>query len=411
MSDRDTGPEKAGAEQTGSAGSNPFAPPLPLLRAGISPAEPPAAMAGEQHADTGDNPAPPPGQEHRGDRLDHAEQQGAQVRWIDAVRRDRAPRHDDTEHLDAARRPPTTTPGSAAAAAVGAGIEEIDVAAYLGADARGYEKPLPPARDDDFDPDVADTQVWKTWRGDDEKTSNDRPPQSGWAIPDTAVAAALVDPSRGAAARRRSQRGRGEPRAARRRRGAALTLSLVAGAGLVVIAGAMLIDAAVLTAGGSSDVGTRPAEVPGYGAPVAPSIGPAPAPPGDAMATAECRDTRGPDFATGTGPGGTADAPSAILAFEHAYYVQRSGAAARAVVTPDANVPSADVIQKGIDRTPDGTRYCTRITPLPVGSGALWRLDLFEQWPGTLPAQFVQTVTVTSQNGRTLITAIVDGSE
>ncbi|WP_280271905.1 hypothetical protein [Nocardia wallacei] len=401
MSDRDTGPEKAGAEQTGGAGANPFAPPLPLLRAGSSPPQPPAAMGGDD--------VEPPSLKHEGVRQGDAEHQGSQPRWIDAVRRNSTARKDGTEHLNAARRPPTPTPTQVAAAAVGTGIEEIDVATYLGADARGYEKPLPPAYDDDFDPDVADTQVWKTWRGDDEKPSDDRPPQSGWAIPDTAVAA-LVDPSSGAAARRRSRRGRGETGTARRRRGRALMLSLVAGSGLVMIALAMLINAVVLTPGSSSEDSARATEVPVIGAPVAPSIGRDPAPPTDAMAIADCRDTRGSDFATGTGPGGTADAPSAILAFEHAYYVQRSGAAARGVVAPDATVPSADVIQQGIDRTPAGTRYCTRITRLPDGRGTLWRLDLFEQWPGTLPAQFVQKVTVSSHDGRTLINAIVDGT-
>lgn len=408
MSDRDSSPERVGAERTDSDGANPFAPPLPLLRAGISPAQPPAGSGSkQQHADTGDEPSP--GSEHRGD-ADGTRDAGPQRpvrRWVDAVRKDDAGHKDDTGRKDDARHPKPATPTRTTAAA-GTGIEEIDVATYLGADARGYEKPLPPAYDDDFDPDVADTQVWKTWRGDDEKKPDDRPP-SGWTIPDTAVAAALVDPSRGAAARRRSQRGRGEPGTARRRRGGALTLSLVAGAGLVVIAVAMLINAAVLSPGGED--GAQPAEIPVHGAPLAPSNGRDPAPPADAMATAECHDTRGSDFATGTGPGGTADAPGVILAFEHAYYVQRSGAAARAVVAPDAAVPSAGVIQQGIDRTPAGTRYCTRITRLPGGRGTLWRLDLFEQWPGTLPAQFVQTVTVTSQDGRTLITAIVDGSE
>ncbi|MDI9919228.1 hypothetical protein [Rhodococcus sp. IEGM 1379] len=55
---------------------------------------------------------------------------------------------------------------------------------------------------------------------------------------------------------------------------------------------------------------------------------------------------------------------SVIAAFEHAYYVTRSGVAFRALATPDATRPIADKIKAGIDPVPAGTTHCAAITPI-----------------------------------------------
>ncbi|WP_194835383.1 hypothetical protein [Nocardia sp. XZ_19_369] len=117
-----------------------------------------------------------------------------------------------------------------------------------------------------------------------------------------------------------------------------------------------------------------------------------------------CTQESAPDQVSGTGPGGTANGPEAILAFEHAYYVQRSGAQARSVVAEDASaVPSAAEIQLGINATAPGTSYCAEISRLTDGR---WLLTLTEQEPGRSPAMFSQVVTTVERNGRTLISAI-----
>ncbi|WP_159925199.1 MULTISPECIES: hypothetical protein [Nocardia] len=115
-----------------------------------------------------------------------------------------------------------------------------------------------------------------------------------------------------------------------------------------------------------------------------------------------CTQARSEGRVSGTGPGGTGNGPDAILAFEHAYYVLRSGAAARAVVE-GAAIPDAEGIQRGIDQVPVDTRYCVEISALSDGR---YLVDLSEQWPGETAATFTQVVTVTSRDGRTLITAI-----
>ncbi|MEV6427299.1 hypothetical protein [Nocardia sp. NPDC051463] len=128
-----------------------------------------------------------------------------------------------------------------------------------------------------------------------------------------------------------------------------------------------------------------------------------------AFATPGCEQRRTPDVVSGTDPGGTSDGPSAILAFERAYYVQRSGSAARAVVADDAVVPLAEQIQRGINQIPIGTLYCVLITRTATGVGdgqSHWEVQLTQQHPGEQPQTFTQIITTRTAANRTLITAI-----
>ncbi|MGW4773233.1 hypothetical protein ACWEO2_35010 [Nocardia sp. NPDC004278] len=125
------------------------------------------------------------------------------------------------------------------------------------------------------------------------------------------------------------------------------------------------------------------------------------------VATPGCEQRRTGDVISGTDPGGTSDGPSAILAFERAYYVQRSGFAARGVVANDANVPAADQIQRGINQVPTGTLYCVQITRAGTDAGeAHWEVRLTQQRPGEQPQTFTQIITTRTAGNRTLITAI-----
>ncbi|MBF6333192.1 hypothetical protein [Nocardia transvalensis] len=105
----------------------------------------------------------------------------------------------------------------------------------------------------------------------------------------------------------------------------------------------------------------------------------------------------------GSGGGGTDSGPGAVMAFETAYYVTRSGIAARAVTTPDANVPAAETIQAGIDTIPADTRFCVVVDPSGPNS---WQVELTETRPGRAPIVYRQTVTTTVVDGRVLITGI-----
>ncbi|MFE2955627.1 serine/threonine-protein kinase [Nocardia tengchongensis] len=128
-----------------------------------------------------------------------------------------------------------------------------------------------------------------------------------------------------------------------------------------------------------------------------------------AAAADGCQTRRTPDGVTGTDPGGIATGPDAILAFQYAYYVLRSGSVASQFVAGDAsNVANPATIQSGIDSLPVDTRYCVQIGRITPGDDEHWAVKVIQQRPGELQDAFTQTVTTRTVGGRTLITSIVE---
>ncbi|WP_139347663.1 hypothetical protein [Nocardia donostiensis] len=107
----------------------------------------------------------------------------------------------------------------------------------------------------------------------------------------------------------------------------------------------------------------------------------------------------------GNGAGSDDSGAAVIFAFQHAYYVTRSGEQARAVVAQNATVPSAQDIQQGIDTIPLGTTHCLTITPGAfVGQ---YTVIVTEYRPGSAPITYnPQLVTTADTGGRTVITGI-----
>lgn len=118
---------------------------------------------------------------------------------------------------------------------------------------------------------------------------------------------------------------------------------------------------------------------------------------------AECAPVRTAELVRGNGIGSTESGPDAILAFQHAYYVTRSGIAARAVTAPDAWVSPAAVIDVGIATVPVGTRHCVEIVPQPSG---VYFVTITETRLDRSTRIYRQSVTVGGPAGTTLITRI-----
>ncbi|WP_156095141.1 hypothetical protein [Nocardia lijiangensis] len=107
----------------------------------------------------------------------------------------------------------------------------------------------------------------------------------------------------------------------------------------------------------------------------------------------------------GNGDGGTDSGPGAIFAFQYAYYVTRSAEQVRAVVAPNASVPTVNDIQHGIDSIPAGTTHCVAITP--GAFAGQYRVVITENRPGRDPMTYnAQLVSVARTGDRTLITSI-----
>ncbi|WP_433661881.1 hypothetical protein ACQPW1_06785 [Nocardia sp. CA-128927] len=131
-----------------------------------------------------------------------------------------------------------------------------------------------------------------------------------------------------------------------------------------------------------------------------------PAPPGVSPSAAlSCPATKDGKVTVGNGAGDTTTGPGAILGFQYAFYVERSGERARRFVAPDAeNVSTAEIIQKGInEQVPVGTTHCVRITELATDT---FDVDLTEHRPDGTTFVYPQTVTMVSRDGKMLVYAI-----
>lgn len=105
----------------------------------------------------------------------------------------------------------------------------------------------------------------------------------------------------------------------------------------------------------------------------------------------------------GAGAGGAGSGADAVLAFQYAYYVTRSGVQARAVVAPDAAVPAAPDIQAGIDTIPPGTTHCLAIVAIATDR---YSVELTEHRPDGATTVYKQTVTTAPRDGHIVITGI-----
>ncbi|MFE3105342.1 hypothetical protein [Nocardia tengchongensis] len=121
------------------------------------------------------------------------------------------------------------------------------------------------------------------------------------------------------------------------------------------------------------------------------------------VSAAECVSQVRGAVVKGADRGGTDSGPGVILAFEAAYYLDRSGTKAREMTTAEAALPPAAAIQSGIDSVPRGTTHCVTITDAGNDSYAV---DLTETRPDTGTSIYRQTITTTHRDGRVLITGI-----
>ncbi|WP_067477501.1 hypothetical protein [Nocardia amamiensis] len=123
---------------------------------------------------------------------------------------------------------------------------------------------------------------------------------------------------------------------------------------------------------------------------------------------AQCPAERVGNRIQGNGVGGFDSGPAVIFAFQHAYYVTRSGEEVRTTTTADAAVQTADAIQRGIDSIPAGTTHCVAITP--GAFAGQYVVVVTEHRPGQPPVTYnPQLVTTTKDGHRTLISAIGRG--
>ena len=184
-----------------------------------------------------------------------------------------------------------------------------------------------------------------------------------------------------------------------RLRGRVAVIGAVAAVAVLVIGGGAI--AASAFGGGDDDAPMNVAEI----APATTSTAATSQTPTSSVPQSWCSPSTEAGVVRGSGPGGTGSGPDAILAFDHAYYVERNGAKARALLVSDAQVKSAtaEELQAGIDTVPAGTEHCVEIRATEPNTFAV---TLEQRYLDGSRVSGRQIVKVTDVGGRTLITSI-----
>lgn len=113
------------------------------------------------------------------------------------------------------------------------------------------------------------------------------------------------------------------------------------------------------------------------------------APAGDEMTGCVAVDE--PGRVVGAGPGSLDTPTGAVLAFDHAYYVERSAVKAFDAVSPSSRMSRERLRTAGVEQIADGTTHCVEATEL---SPTLLDVTVTEQTPDADPVHIRQRIRV-----------------
>ncbi|MFN3601590.1 MAG: hypothetical protein ACK4UY_09405 [Dietzia sp.] len=106
---------------------------------------------------------------------------------------------------------------------------------------------------------------------------------------------------------------------------------------------------------------------------------------------ADCTPASEPGRVVGDGPGSLDSPLQTVLAFDHAYYVERSADKAFEAVSPSSRMTREQLRADGVDRVPEGTTHCVEAREL---SPTLLEVNLTESPPDAEPVVMRQRVRV-----------------
>ncbi|WP_336085131.1 hypothetical protein [Nocardia sp. SSK8] len=112
----------------------------------------------------------------------------------------------------------------------------------------------------------------------------------------------------------------------------------------------------------------------------------------------ECPASTDPAVTVSNGPGDTSSGARAILGFQYAFYVDRSGAKVRDYASPDGDISQADRLQRAIDtKIPVGAKHCVKIRETAPG---VFDVDLSEWHPDGEVITYPQVIITTNNDGK-----------
>ncbi|MFE3545057.1 hypothetical protein ACFXK0_19025 [Nocardia sp. NPDC059177] len=112
----------------------------------------------------------------------------------------------------------------------------------------------------------------------------------------------------------------------------------------------------------------------------------------------ECQAVSEQGLTVGNGPGDTSSGPRAILGFQYAFYVERSGVKVREFASPEGDISQADRLQRAIDgKIPVGAKHCVQIRETGPDR---FDVDLTEWHPDGTQITYPQVIMTTTIDGK-----------
>lgn len=120
-------------------------------------------------------------------------------------------------------------------------------------------------------------------------------------------------------------------------------------------------------------------------------------------ASEACEATESAEVITGAGKGDQDSIAGVVLAFQHAYYVERDAETIAPLLDKDSNIRDLDALQAGIDSIERGTTHCVSVTP---EDDRVASVEVTETATDGATALIEQRVTTTSESGDVRIVSI-----
>lgn len=170
--------------------------------------------------------------------------------------------------------------------------------------------------------------------------------------------------------------------------GSVVAVLAVLGAGSWMVAGAL---------SGPSESETAPLTVPV-----------AEPPEGSDSSPSDCVEQSDGDIVTGSGAGDQESPAGVVLAFQHAYYVERDADKVKPLLAKESEIRDLDALQKGIDSVAEGTTHCVQVEARKDGRA---RVEVTEIAPDETHTIYRQTVTTNREGGEVRIVSITESKE
>lgn len=123
---------------------------------------------------------------------------------------------------------------------------------------------------------------------------------------------------------------------------------------------------------------------------------------------AACKETTSADLVTGDGRGDRDSGPGVILAFEHAYYVERDAKKMIALTSDDSRIRNAEALQEGIDSNPESLTHCVRVAA--TEDDAVWLVEITQTAEDAEPETITQRITTTEEDGQWSVVKIEEAN-